>query len=566
MTSLQGKRILVLGGGGMVGVAVCRELLPHRPARIAVAARREAKARRAVEALGAEFPEQAENLTPVWGDVFLRAEWQGETGDARAAVLAEQVARRQVVADVLDPLSEEILRASLLGQMITGMGPELTGEPADIVIDCMNTATAVSYQDIYALAHRLAGLAERNSPETDWSAEVETLIAALSVPQLVRHVQILYAAMRRAGTQAYVKVGTSGTGGMGFNIPYTHGEEKPSRLLLSKAALAGAQTMLTFLMARTPDAPPLVREVKPAAMIGWHAIGHGTIRRRGETMRLFDCPPEDAVPLDQESSLASKGDFGIAAGEELEGVYIDTGENGLFSADEFAAITTLGQMQMITPEEVARSVVAELCGTTTGRDVVGALDGAVSGPTYRGGYLRQAALARLRELESRYGQAVAYEILGPPRLSKLLYEAHLLKGAVGELFKAIDMRPEALSELLARHVAQDAPLRRRILSIGIPILLPDGAWLMRGPEIKSANAHDGWVDLTSENMRRWQARLSSIRHEAEATDQDSSSRGEQLFSPGAADLASGEIAGWIFLREEGGGRQKSCPPGGQSPS
>jgi hypothetical protein len=42
--------------------------------------------------------------------------------------------------------------------------------------------------------------------------------------------------MVKAGTGAYVKIGTSGTGGMGLNIPYTHSEEKPSRVLLSKSA------------------------------------------------------------------------------------------------------------------------------------------------------------------------------------------------------------------------------------------------------------------------------------------------------------------------------------------
>jgi FlaA1/EpsC-like NDP-sugar epimerase len=45
MTGVEGRSILVLGGGGMVGTAVCRELLARKPARIAIAARREAKAR-----------------------------------------------------------------------------------------------------------------------------------------------------------------------------------------------------------------------------------------------------------------------------------------------------------------------------------------------------------------------------------------------------------------------------------------------------------------------------------------------------------------------------------------
>ena len=78
-----------------------------------------------------------------------------------------------------------------------------------------------------------------------------------------------------------LKVGTSGTGGMGFNIPYPHGEEKPSRVLLSKSAVAGAQSLLTFLIARTPGGPPVVKEIKPTAVIAWKDIGYGPIRRGG---------------------------------------------------------------------------------------------------------------------------------------------------------------------------------------------------------------------------------------------------------------------------------------------
>lgn len=564
MTGIEGRRILVLGGGGMVGTAVCRQLLVHKAARVAIAARRETKARQAVDQLSAEHPELADRLVPAWGDVFLRAEWQGETGEARDQVLADGEKRRRAVADILHPLDDEILRSSLLFEMITGLAPGLDGAPAEIVVDCMNTATAVSYQDIYALACHLAELAEGGGADTDWPREVGTLISALSVPQLVRHVQILYAAMREARTQAYVKVGTSGTGGMGFNIPYTHGEEKPSRLLLSKAALAGAQTMLTFLMARTPDAPPLVREIKPTALIGWHEIAHGPIRRRGKDIPLFDCPPDNAVSIEQKSNLVPAGDFGIGTGETLEGPYIDTGENGLFTADEFAAITTLRQMQLITPEEVARTVVAELLGGNTGHDVIAALDGSASGPTYRGGYLRQAALARLRQLEDRHGPGIAYEVLGPPRLSKLLYEAHLLRSVLGSVSTVIDMRPEELSAALAKRVEEDTNLRRRILSVGIPILLPDGIRLLRGPVIKAGDAHSGWVDLTPDNMRKWQGRLVEIRREVQAELRgDTSSRAERIFAasrdwvPSPEFFAPGEIVGWIFLREEGGRRQKS---------
>lgn len=560
---IAGKNVLVLGGGGMVGTAVGRELMLHGPALVVIAARHEGKANQAVAALRADFPGMAGRIHAAWGDVFLRSEWQSDDGEARTGVLADGERRRRLIDDILEPLDADILGASLLSQMIQGSAAGLEGAPADIVVDCMNTATAVSYQDIYSLAGRMAGLARHGAAETDWPQEVETLLAALSVPQLVRHIQILYAAMREAGTRAYIKVGTSGTGGMGFNIPYTHGEEKPSRLLLSKAALSGAQTLLTFLMARTPDAPPIVREIKPTALIGWHRIAFGPIRRRGRDLPLYDCSEDEAVSVRQPENLAPAGAFGHGTEAKLEGVYIDTGENGVFAADEFAAITTLGQMQLITPEEVAQTVVAELIGRNTGHDVVAALDGSVSGPTYRAGYLRQSALTRLRQLESEHGQAVAFEILGPPRLSKLLFEAHLLMSGSDSPEAIASADPTALARRLARLVRDDADLRRRMLSIGIPVLLPDGERLLRGPVIKSADAQHGWVDLRPENMRLWQERLGTIKAIVEAElAGETSSLYPRIFTasrnwatgPGALEI--GEIAGWIFIHEDGGQRLK----------
>jgi hypothetical protein len=115
-------------------------------------------------------------------------------------------------------------------------------------------------------------------------------------------------------------------------------------------------------------------------------------------------------------------------GRPLDGVYIDVGENGLFARDEFETVTALGQMEFITPEEVADYVIMELQGRPTGKDVIAALDAATAGPTYRAGVLRRNAVGRLRSLEEREGKrGVAYEMLGPPRLTKMLYEAYLCR-------------------------------------------------------------------------------------------------------------------------------------------
>jgi hypothetical protein len=127
------------------------------------------------------------------------------------------------------------------------------------------------------------------------------------------------------------------------------------------------------------------------------------------------------VSLDDPRARQPEAEFGRPTGDVLRSVFIDTGENGLFAAAEFAAITTLGQMEYVTPEEIADNVLAELRGGATGHDIIQALDGAVMGPSYRAGILRQTALARLRQLEAEHHEdSIAFEILGPPRLSKLL--------------------------------------------------------------------------------------------------------------------------------------------------
>jgi NAD(P)-dependent dehydrogenase (short-subunit alcohol dehydrogenase family) len=557
---IAGKTVLVLGGAGLVGRAVCRQVLAHGPETLIVAARRKSRAERAVEELATEFPDSSASIAPAWGDVFIRAKWQTEDTPTRDAILADGEKRRRLIADILGPIDEDIIESSMLTQMIEGRGRGADGMPAEIIVDCMNTATAVSYQDIFTRAQRLADPSSRPADHTE---ELEVLLASLYVPQLVRHVQLLYEAMRRAGTAAYIKVGTTGTGGMGFNIPYTHGEEKPSRLLLSKAALAGGQSSLIFLLARTPGGPRIVNEIKPAAVIGWRGISHGPIRSRGRDIPVHDCPPENAVSVRDKANLVREGRFGAETDERLEGVYIDTGENGQFSAGEFTAITALGQMELVTPEEIAQHVIMELTGGNTGRDIVAALDAAVTGPSYRGGVLREAALNRLHQLEAEHGESVAFEILGPPRLSKLLFEAHLLKASGGTLTEILGRDPEALSAALEGYIYLQADTRGRMISVGIPILLPDGERLLRGPQIESNDPHHGWVDLTPDNMRTWQDRLAAVRQVVRRElDGDTSSNYDRGFTPsrqwlfedGTFDI--GEVVAWILNVEDNGRRGK----------
>jgi len=166
-------------------------------------------------------------------------------------------------------------------------------------------------------------------------------------------------------------------------------------------------------------------------------------------------------------------------------VYVDTGENGLFSRGEFEAITALNQMEIITPEEIAEYLVYEVRGGQSGYEVIQGLDSTVLGPSYRGGVMRGVALDTIKQLEKDNNcSSVAFEMLGPPRLSKLLYEGYLIKQIAGSMNKFLKMKPNELSQKAVAIIDNDKELRSQMLSIGLVILFPDGTKYLRGKEVK----------------------------------------------------------------------------------
>jgi len=585
---VNGETILVLGGWGLVGRAVCHELLQDNPATIIVCSLSREEAEEAVNDLEQERIQMNElhqvkistKFIAEWGDIFTRVEFKDTP--ARAIKKIEDLTK--IVDDTFNDLKKIDLPGMFLYKLINKYKPH-------IVVDAINTATIVAYKDVYAsvldlrmkmtaleTAHAQGG--DMTKALTNMKTSVYEHLSSIYLPRLIRHIQVLYLAMKQAKTQFFVKIGTTGTGGMGLNIPYTHSEEKPSQKLLSKSAVGGAHSLLLFLMANTPDTA-FTMEIKPAAAIAWKSIDHGVVARGKQPIRLYDNPPAKAFPLDKsidlEVSCADCGGRIVDTGKPMKAVYINTGENGLFSCGEFTAITTTGQMEYVTPEEIARNVRAELHGANTGYDIVTAIKNSVMSSTYRAGFMRDFAIDKLRGMEDKHGEAVAFEILGPPRLSKLLYEAFLLKQAYGTPKKIIAAKPEAMAKKLQTLVNKNDELRARIISIGVPIVTADGKKLLRGtkivaPPFRGDNTvpvdaklldhycYEGWVDLRPANMECWRKRMQNLAAVMEAIDwkkggANTSSRfNRKNYLDEDGRLNIGEIAGWIFNTEEDGSR------------
>ena len=550
---LSGSTVLILGGSGLVGRAIARELFWRRPSKIVIGALREEEVRVAIEGLEPEARPFGVRLESEPGDVFVRA---SHALDGRAALRNDSGKLAELLEDMFGPLDEAAVSRSLLVKQLERHRPA-------VVIDCINTATVIAYQDLFESTARIRAALDRADLD---AGDVSRHLSTLYLPQLIRHVQLLMAGAARAGVRSYVKIGTSGTGGMGLNVPFTHSEEKPSRQLLAKASVAGAHSMLLFLLGRTPGAPAIV-EIKPTAAIAWKGIGFGPIQRRGRSIRRTD----SARPASPEEAFSDpaieSGDLWVESDEPLESVYLDAGENGLFALSEFETISSLGMMELVTPEEIAAAVLSELEGRPTGRNIIDALDASVFGPTYRGGILREAALARMEALEELHGvRSIAFEMLGPPRLNKLLFEAHILERLYGDLESGAELDADETARAAERLIAEDRRLRTDMLSIGVPIVRPDGL-LLRGPTVKIEPpegaidldhlTHQGWVDLRPGSWVQWRDRCRHMLDLYRTTPGvDEGSRTDIDLRAWSGRIRPGALAAMVLRVEEKGERIK----------
>ncbi len=572
-SSSAGETILILGGGGMVGVQVAREAARElQPSRIVISALTQAEVDSATEVLSKETT--SIDLVGVAGDIFIPEKLQGKS---RASLIGNQEDFDALFAEIFSPDAD--YTESALFQLIDRYRP-------DVIVDCINTATAISYQDVFTVSRRtkmlLDSLESRegmiNVKELQpLFTSVRELLLSEGIPQITRHILFLHRALQQSSVRVYVKVGTTGTGGMGINIPYTHSEDKPSPQLLAKSAIGFAHTGLLFLLARTPAGSAekhgaIIKELKPGAMIGFKRLGETHVRLRGERDRAFLVNPHDEEIGDELETRQHPAAFGHFEGREVPLTIIgaDTGENGFFSIGEFQAITYPRQMEYVTPEEVARTAVLEILGASTGRDVLSAIDGAITEPSYRAGVLRDQAIRQMEQLERAATDGVLPSIavghLGPPKLSKLLIEAFLIREAAqtDDIDAIRKIGAKAMQKRVESYLEKNPRITSLIVTIGIPLLR--GRRLTRGPRInipppppdgapvsidKSSVEHyarTGWVDLRLENFERWVERLERLA----CSRPDIVAQGSAAFdlTKYSGDrFVPGDVVGWLLTNE-----------------
>jgi hypothetical protein len=133
---------------------------------------------------------------------------------------------------------------------------------------------------------------------------------------------------------------------------------------------------------------------------------------------------------------------------------------------------------------------------------------------------------------------------------------------------AASLNAEAAAVDAGVLVEDDAELRTRILSIGLPILLPDGKRVLRGAEVKVAPepgtspeperlVQAGWVDLRPGNWVRWRVRAEQMLATWQGLEgADAGSRADLEPWQVEGRVRPGAMAAWVLRREDRGERIK----------
>ena len=503
---IKGSTILIIGAG-QIGCSACVEILKRKPKNLILHTLTDKESEDSLNWVRSNCQVIETELIPSAGDVL--AAFPGST---KKSIMSEIKYR-------FDTFTPELCQSSPLWKLIEKFRP-------DMIVDGINTATIVGYgNDLYTTSREIIGILENNElPEAKVINELlRKSLLAEAIPPLVRFIQILHKAMIEFKVKRYVKISTSGLGGMGLNIKYTHGdigEPGCSPRLLGKVAAAGIFNALLWTLSHTPGLD--IKMIIPTALVGWESITSDVqLKIDGvlSAVPLVDCQK----PLDLTQANAFSNHRPIKLNDTLKMAAINSGENGYYGIADMTTITTLGQMGCITKEEVGIAVAESLEGSTR-YDMCTAMDSACLGPSFNAAFERRYILEKMKEMDRKLEtRSVAAGNLGPT-VTKHLWELEILRILRASVSNVANSNPDELSAEAEQLVLQtDIALRRQILSLQMPILLEKSRLLLGEswhiPEEKHPQnimenieiwADKGWVDLRSERMKYWQMEFKKI--------------------------------------------------------
>ena len=308
------------------------------------------------------------------------------------------------------------------------------------------------------------------------------------------------------GIKTVAVIGTSALGGQGTNMAWTHqsSQQMDANLVNKILAAYGIMGILDRIHCDT-DSHSRWIFLTPGSLLGYDYLDFGlptyfsvpngsskeveeVIRSSGLSVPLYDPVEVNVATLSEE---VIPWEERRRKEEYLHGAKIKCGESGEFSPMQFACISHAFQMGFNTDVYIARILMDELKGKSTGYNQIPLGSGKVIEPTAQGQNDRDLALRRLAELENGIRSPPVYPALGSPRAQKEIVSAdlliRLLTDRYGEptLQQISEYDPTSLANDLWNYLQTHPQLLAEITAV-IPVISPSGQ-IYTGPQVMYLN-------------------------------------------------------------------------------
>ncbi len=539
------KTVVVLGVG-QIGKAITKRIIAHKPDRIILHNLTKKESDYCCEYFSKNCKDV--EFIPSYGDVFLPFDFN------KLTTIEEQIKNKYDLLNFFySDLSPEVLKKSTLYNLAQKWEP-------DLIIDAINSGTVLGNH--YKPELILSKVSKSANADVDTSAEI---LLNDFVPKAINFVYSLKLVMEDFKIKKYLKVSTTGLGGMGMNMPYTHGDTPKSSLsfaLMGKISAAGVLHQLLWNLSHTTHYN--ISLLIPSTFVGYDFTKFEPIETDIGLIKKINNPKR--LKINEGDTLTySKG----LSDEYLEFPVVRAGENHVYSLYELSALTAVGQMEAITKEEVANAAMEDICGKTN-RNMLNYMDSGMLTSTFAGKVMVEKIKSEIKLLmQKNNSTSIATGNLGVT-VAKRLYELHIIKQVCKTVDELKNIDVKKLCDLVTENIENNKDLIIEMLSLGLPIVMEDDTMFIGEYSLFPDKGCDltitkerlekwiqvGWVDLRAENILFWKETITYVYNDAQKVLKDKDFiLNRDAFSI-SNDYDIGEVLAYYYNLQEKG--RKTC--------
>lgn len=539
------KTVLVIGAG-QIGKAIARRILDFNPEKVIFHNLTKSESDFCVKYFQ-KFCNDTE-LISSYGDVFMPYELN------KAYSMEEKLQNKEALLDFYySEFNDETLKLSTIYNLVAEYRP-------DIIIDAMNSGTVLGCN---FNPDAVKNIVHQGNVETDTVAQI---LLNDFVPKAINFVYSLKLAMEEFGIQKYLKVSTTGLGGMGMNMPYTHGDTPKSALsyaLMGKVSAAGVLHQLLWSLSHTNGLN--ISLIVPSTYVGYDSAKFEPIETDVGLIKKLEGFENKILTMGEKLAYSDKKENS----KYLEFPVVRAGENHVYSLYELNALTAVGQMEAITKEEVADAAIEDILGRSK-KNLLNYMDAGTLGPTFAGRVMSEKSKKELMTLMKDHNvTSIATGNLGAT-VAKELYELYLIKAICGTVDELKNKSAEEIYVGICDYLNKNSSIITEMISLGLPVIKENNEIYIGNYSLYPTKHNDltitpenlekwskvAWVDLRIKTIKNWRDRIIEIYNDAMVLSSDRTFKLNRAISAIENDYDIGELLAYHFNMQEKG-RKKS---------